>query len=436
MQPGDQVTREIAQASPSRAKRGHVATAETDRLYQQHTDRADITNGYRGAWNFRSVSQRRDSADIPEVSVPLRREVFTGRAGVSRPLIRGVSAHTGSPNPRTREGYRGARDRQPRGDIVRGFDRDANRRGGMRNESYYDSSGSPHTYQEGEGIQSRSVEGTQTIEGNGSFSLNGYRQERYARMEQQMDQGDVHENAPPRNQQFSQRSPFDRAPEMQGTSQRRPRRGGVRRGGDRDDDEQGSMRRTSRPKRDTQGRGGGSGGSSRSNGKKINIWNEAEQAYFRQREEDAAPKILNFKPADMIKESLSGLGPAVTALPFVMSQMLDEYVELAKRSLEGECIQWKSEEQKMVVQTLVKQMESQDAAQPQQNLPAWMQTLVRGQYDTVKKEDEKDVLGLVARYSGRNESYHPEDQKALLDKVGNILPAEALKRANSTARQT
>lgn len=160
---------------------------------------------------------------------------------------------------------------------------------------------------------------------------------------------------------------------------------------------------------------------------------------------------MDFEPASITQETYSGIGPALASGTFGMSEVLGEQLLMAKKYLEGGFIQWDSKEQKADVMTLaesLKTLEEQEAhsqdgekgkslsAKTEKQTQELMQKLLGGKYEMMKPQPGKDVLGNVARHINRNESYFPDDQRILLEKVKSILPTETGRGGGKSARRT
>ncbi|KAK4690297.1 hypothetical protein P7C71_g6461, partial [Lecanoromycetidae sp. Uapishka_2] len=247
-------------------------------------------------------------------------------------------------------------------------------------------------------------------------------------------------------QNFQGRSMFNRAPRDGSSPQRSGRAGRPRAARDGDETER-------RPRKGRNSRvGGSSGGNDRDDGRRPNlpIWNEEEEEYFAQKRKAEAPQSLPFEPGNITPETYSGAGPPIASSAFGMSEMLGERLLLAKKYLEKAFIQWDSKEQKADVMTLVARL---GTVQGQENndqnnkkgeiIPPktakqteeLMQKLFGGKYEMVKPRQGKDILGNVAMHIDRNESYFPDDQRILLEKVRSILPADTGKGGEKRSKQ-
>lgn len=200
-------------------------------------------------------------------------------------------------------------------------------------------------------------------------------------------------------------------------------------------------RRRQRGVRDGFGRGGGSGAGQEE-------WTEEEQQYLKEKAERKSQKLLAYEPVEFGRETFTGMGPAFASDEWSMSEMLRERLLLARRHLDMEFIQWDSKEQKADVMAVVEKLKAVRGAKPtdgydekamettlvsgngDQQAQALMQKLFGGSYDKFKRVKKKDVFGHVERYVHRNDSYYPDDEKSLLEKVKSILPAN---RAPSVA---
>ena len=178
------------------------------------------------------------------------------------------------------------------------------------------------------------------------------------------------------------------------------------------------------------------------------IWTEEEQHYLKEKTERESQQSLAYEPVEYRRETFTGMGPATASDEWGMSEMLGERLLLAKQYLDQELIQWDSKEQKADVMAVVEKLKAVRGAKPtdgdegrkakettsvsadgNQQAQALMQKLLGGSYDRFKRIGEKDVLGHVERHVHRNDSYYPDDEQSLLEKVRSILPAEQASKA-------
>lgn len=133
--------------------------------------------------------------------------------------------------------------------------------------------------------------------------------------------------------------------------------------------------------------------------------------------------------------------------------MLGERLLLARKYLDREFIQWDSREQKADVMAVVEKLkaarkggktnvdedESREASSTSskgnQQAQVLMQKLFAGNYGNFKTPGQHDILGHVERHVHRNDSFYPDDEKSLLEKVRSILPIEKTSRAGRGARK-
>ncbi len=183
------------------------------------------------------------------------------------------------------------------------------------------------------------------------------------------------------------------------------------------------------------------------------VWTEEEQQYLKEKAERESPQSLIYEPTKLSKETFTGMGPATASDEWGMSEMLGERLLLAKKYLDQEFIQWDSKEQKADVMAVVEKLKAIRRAKPtdgdekeakentsvsadgDQQAQALMQKLVGGSYEKFKKLGEKDIVGHVERYVHRNDSYYPNDEKSLLEKVRTILPAEQASKASRSVKK-
>lgn len=177
------------------------------------------------------------------------------------------------------------------------------------------------------------------------------------------------------------------------------------------------------------------------------IWTEEEQQYLKEKIERESQQSLEYEPVEYRREMFTGMGPATASDEWGMSEILGERLLLAKKYLDQDFIQWDSKEQRADVMAVVEKLKAVRRAKPtdgdeekakettsvsadgNQQAQALMQKLLGGNYDRFKRIGENDVLGHVERYVHRNDSYYPDDEQSLLEKVRSILPAEQASKA-------
>lgn len=178
-------------------------------------------------------------------------------------------------------------------------------------------------------------------------------------------------------------------------------------------------------------------------GRKISAeetYNEDERRYMKEETEKKSTKSTHFEPKVISPETFSGLGPALGSGEQGISEILGAKIHLAQRILEGEYVEWYSKEQKADVMTIVnvmKRKRKSDAAsspstEAEHQTQGLLQKLLGGRYEVTKPQQDKDILGHVARHADRNESYYPTDQQSLLEKVRSIMPAGNTTKARVT----
>ena len=181
----------------------------------------------------------------------------------------------------------------------------------------------------------------------------------------------------------------------------------------------------------------------------MNIWNDEEAEYMKQMKEREAAQTTEFNPQNAPLKGLIDYSPAIVSGKLGISQILEESLALAKQQLAGEFIRWDSKEQRADVMTLVealkaakagkynegKEQENDEISEIKQQTDALLEKLWTGKYEMTRPQKEKDILGHVARQTDRNESYYPEDEKSLLEKVRSILPADAGRAGAQSVKQ-
>ena len=253
----------------------------------------------------------------------------------------------------------------------------------------------------------------------------------------------IQERGPPRRPNHLQartpRSDSQRAPRGGRSARPRPPR----------DSEDGEY--TRRRRGGGAGRRGGGGGNSGGGGGggHVDIWNDEEAEYMKQMKEREAAQTTEFNPHNAPLKGLIDYSPAIVSGKLGISQILEESLALAKQQFAGEFIQWDSKEQQADVMTLVealkagkagkynegKEQENDEISKTKQQTDALLEKLWTGKYEMTRPQKEKDILGHVARQTDRNESYYPEDEKSLLEKVRSMLPADAGRAGAQSVKQ-
>ncbi|KAL2041513.1 hypothetical protein N7G274_005895 [Stereocaulon virgatum] len=181
----------------------------------------------------------------------------------------------------------------------------------------------------------------------------------------------------------------------------------------------------------------------------VNIWNEEEAAYMKQKNEEKAVRSAAFNPQDVPEQGLAEYIPAIMSGEKGISQILEERLALAKKHLEGKFIQWDSKEQQADVMTLVealkaemagkhgegKEQKEKEISKTKQEADALLEKLWMGKYELARPKTAEDVLGHVARQTDRNETYFAKDEKSLLETLQSILPANAGRREGQATKQ-
>ncbi|KAL6715990.1 hypothetical protein ACLMJK_006952 [Lecanora helva] len=223
-----------------------------------------------------------------------------------------------------------------------------------------------------------------------------------------------------------------------GVQTERPPRAGATRTGEN--------RKPKKPKRNRQAQG------TRSTTDRRNVevsWTEAEQAYLDAKRDREAQKSVAYKPSNFSENAFTGLRPAVVSGENGMNELLSEKLTMARKHLNGEFIQWDSREQKADVMTLVERLKGIDQDSPsdqtvekssspsteaEKQTQSLLQKLLGGQYAFTKPLESKDIIGHVARHVDKNESYFPEDQTSLLEKVKSLVLQDQARKGTKSAR--
>lgn len=178
---------------------------------------------------------------------------------------------------------------------------------------------------------------------------------------------------------------------------------------------------------------------------KFESMDEHENRYRMQREEMLAPKAVAFEPEHMQRESLQATRPAIVSGQLGMREILGQRLDLARKVIRKDMMQWDSKEEKADVLAIVEQCETLQTnakgalesaeighnrsvipVEPTDHVEQVMQKLFGGSYHIAKPSGQKDILGHVARLAGRNETYFPDDGKSLLAKVKSLVAASQM----------
>ena len=182
-------------------------------------------------------------------------------------------------------------------------------------------------------------------------------------------------------------------------------------------------------------------------------WTAEERQYLEEKKErESESKVRAYEPETLSKEIFIGTAPATASDELGLSKMLGERLVLAKKYLNREFIQWDSKEQKADVMAVVEKLKAvraggnpkgnvakTESASPKpangdQQAQYLMQKLIAGEYAAFRKLGENDILGHVERHVHRNDSFYPEDEKSLLEKVRSIMPAGRVPKVGERAR--
>lgn len=206
------------------------------------------------------------------------------------------------------------------------------------------------------------------------------------------------------------------------------------------------------PRRRNRGAEQGFDGGNRRGPKKEN-WTIEERQYLKEKEERKIPfKVQEYEPVELNREALIGMAPATASDDLGMSEILGERLLLARKYLDREFIQWDSKEQKADVIAVVEKLKavragvkhnggvkkaetgSLTSGNGHQQAETLMQKLIAGEYAKFRRLGENDILGHVERHLHRNDSFYPDDEKSLLEKVRSIMPAEQASKVGRRAR--
>lgn len=176
---------------------------------------------------------------------------------------------------------------------------------------------------------------------------------------------------------------------------------------------------------------------------------EEVQYLEEKKERKSESKVRVYEPEKLSKEIFIETAPATASDELGLTNMLRERLLLATKYLKREFIQWDSKEQKADVMAVVEKLKAvkrgenpvakTESASPKpmngdQQAQFLMQKLIAGEYAAFKKLGENDILGHVERHVHRNDSFYPEDEKSLLEKVSSIMPAGRVPKVGGGAR--
>ena len=448
-----------ARSMPNRAKRLQDTSAEIEKLYQRSATRDNSTNGRSNAASAtesrqRAPKDRPAAIDARNLGAPLSREVLEG--GAAQPVLGGLGSKRTLRNEdrrSVREATGSAMDARnlgarPAGAVQLG--RFAMRNNGTRDgrslgaepsggnrigrftmgkttpKEARESGGVAQGAPESEGFTISKVYTDIPTNGGARRPETIGLQERQRFPPRALGRELVQSGEQPSRRPRTENGIQKRAPQF--GADRPPRQA---RGGD------GANRRTPRAKGSQARRGGGAGRGRSDRGPPVNVWTAEEKDYFEEKRESEAAKLRNFDPK-LSQADLNNVRPAVVSGPRGMGALLGDRLLLARRFLNNEFIIWESKEQKADVMTLAEILkaerqpkstqegaeESPTLSETQAQTDALMQKLWGGKYELVRPTQEKDIIGHVARQTDRNESYFPEDEKTLLQKIRSLLPAE------------
>ncbi len=448
---------ERASSIPNRAKRLQDTSAEIEKLYQRSATHGNPTNRHDNAasaseFKQRAPNDRPAAIDARNLGAPLSREVLEGGA---QPVLSRLDSRRNlrdEERQSVREATGGTIDARslgarPVGPVHPG-------RFSMRNDATGDGRSLGAVPNEGKRI-GRFTMGRTAPENAGHSDAVAQRAPEFGGFTiSRVYTNDTTNGGAKRpetmglqeRQRFPPREPGrelvqggeqpTRRPRTQnGIRERAPRVGADRppqqaRGGD------GANRRTPRAKGSQGRRGGGTGRGRSDRGPPVDIWSAEEKEYFEEKREKEAAKLKEFDPK-LSQAGFNNVRPAVVSGPQGMGALLGDRLLLARRFLNNEFMIWDSKEQKADVITLAEQLKAErrrkstqegaekspTLSEAQAQTDALMQKLWGGKYELVRPTQEKDIIGHVARQTDRNESYYPEDEKTLLEKIKTLLPA-------------
>ncbi len=448
-----------ARSMPNRAKRLQDTSAEIEKLYQRSATHDNSTNGRSDAASAaesrqRAPKDRPAAIDARNLGAPLSREVLEG--GAAQPVLgrvdskrtlrnedrRSVSEVTGSAmharslGARPAEAVQSGRFTMRNNGTRDGRSLGADPSGGNRIGRFTMGKTTPkEAGQSGVVAQGAPESRGFTISKiSTDIPTNGgaRRPESIGLQERQR----FPPRAPGREFVQSGEQPSRRPRTENGIQERAARFGADRpprqaRGGD------GANRRTPRAKGSQARRGGGTGRGRSDRGPPVDVWSAEEKGYFEEKREMEAAKLRDFDPK-LSQADLNNVTPAVVSGPRGMGALLGDRLLLARTFLNNEFMIWESKEQKADVITLAEKLKAEmqrkstqegaektpTLSETQAQTDALMQKLWGGKYELVRPTQEKDIIGHVARQTDRNESYYPEDEKTLLQKIRSLLPAE------------
>ena len=155
-----------------------------------------------------------------------------------------------------------------------------------------------------------------------------------------------------------------------------------------------------------------------------------------------------YEPVEFSRETFTGIDPMTRSNELGMSEILGERLLLARKYLGHEFIQWDSKEQKADVMAVVEKLksvreerkirrkvkwkpngsvENAETASPKsadgdEQVQALMQKLIAGEYAKFDKATRfTTVVHQVQRDVRRNDSFYPDDEKSLVEKVRSIM---------------
>ena len=182
-------------------------------------------------------------------------------------------------------------------------------------------------------------------------------------------------------------------------------------------------------------------------------WTAEERQYLEEKKErESESKAQVYEPENLSKKLFTGIAPATASDDLDLSEILGERLLLAKKYLDRGFIQWDSKEQKADVMAVVEKLKAvrrggnpkgnvtkTESALPKsadgdQQAQSLMQKLIAGEYAAFRKLGETDILGHVERHVHRNDSFYPQDEKSLLEKVRSIMPAGRVPKVGGRAR--
>ena len=448
---------ERARLIPNRAKRLQDTSAEIEKLYQRSATHGNSTNRHDNAasaseFKQKAPNDRPAAIDARSLGAPLSREVLEGGA---QPVLGRLDSKQNLRNEdrrSVREPTGGAIDARSLGARPAGVVQ--SERFSMRNNATEDGRSLGAVLDGGKRI-GRFTMGRTATEDAGRSDVVAQRAPESGGFTISKVYTDVTMKGGARRpetvglqerQRFPPRAPGResvqggeqaiRQPRTQnGIHERAPRSGADRpfrqaRGGD------GANRRTPRAKGSEGRRGSGTGRGRSDRGPPVDIWSAEEKEYFEDKSEREAAKLKDFDPK-LSQAELNNVRPAVVSGPRGMGALLGDRLLLARRLLNNEFMIWESKEQKADVITLAETLKAQrqpkstqegaerspTLSETQAQTDALMQKLWGGKYELVRPTQEKDTIGHVARQTDRNESYYPEDEKTLLEKIKTLLPA-------------